>query len=89
MTPICRTDLPLLSNPTRWTRNFKKSATPGKWILFNDDKSVVSVQPNGNVDTRNEGTDGAFEQFELIGDKFVCAYEGCASPAIYGVLVIP
>jgi hypothetical protein len=89
MTPICRTDLPLLKNPTTWTRNFKPSSAAGKWILFNDDKRVLSVQPNGNVDTRNEGTDGLFEQFDLIGDKFICAYEACALPAIYGVVVVP
>ena len=89
MTLICRTDRPLLSNPTKWTRNFKKSSLAGKWILFNDDKSVVSIQPNGNVDTRPEGTDGPFEQFDLIGDKFVSANEGCVAPAVYGVVVVP
>ena len=86
MKALYRTDKPLLANPTAWTTRVKPSAVAGKYVAWNENETVISIQPNGDVQERPKGTDGPYEQSELIGDKFV--YD-VGTPVIYGAVVKP
>lgn len=56
------------------------SGTSGKSRLAYPDGLVVSVQPDGSLETRPAGTDGAWEQCTIDGGIAVYAGTGKAWP---------
>lgn len=61
-------------NIWRWLKEVP-SALAGhvKLVFINND--VLSVQPNGTIETRAPGTDGPFEQLEKRNQYYVSDYE--------------
>jgi hypothetical protein len=54
----------------------KPSSRAGAVNVINADGSVMSVQPDGSVETRPSGTDGAWEQACVNGSWIVFAPNG-------------
>ena len=52
----------------------------GKSLLVNGDGSIVSVQPDGSIQSRPPGTDGAWEQCVISGGIALFAGTGQCWP---------
>lgn len=69
MIAISNTPLPNLTD-LRLASTLKPSSNPGCVNVINTDGTVMSVQPNGTVETRPAGADGSFEQ-GIVNGAFI------------------
>lgn len=71
---VLYTNRPLFKSPDGWLRGTLQPLggyPAGYFTLVSAAGRVVSVQPNGVVDSRDPGTAGPYEICRLIGDKLI------------------
>lgn len=61
----------------------------GYWTLETTAGGIISVQPNGSVETRDPGTFGPYETAGRMGDLFVYCPDGKAVYSFRWVNVVP
>ncbi len=66
---------PGITTVTNEAHTLVPSAVPGKLLCTRRrDQRVLSLQPHGSQEYRDPGTDGPFEQAELVGASLVYDY---------------
>lgn len=71
-------------NATGWRRvEVKQSSSAGKVNVILADGSSLSVAPNGIEAPIPHGSDGAWEQAVVKGNRIVYDYDGIAFPVVY------
>lgn len=69
---IFYTDQDILLKPAVWLAGITTpSARPGFVNIQTPTDRVASMQPFGVMQTRPVGTDGPYEQFQMVGDKLI------------------
>lgn len=69
---IYTTDPILMSNNWAFGRLVPSTTYPGKWLILTPNNGrVVSMQPSGNIEYRDPGVDGGYEQATKIGEDLL------------------
>ena len=78
-----RSNTDILKGPTTWvTGTFSPSSEPGK-VIWTEAAGVLSVQPDGSLEHRAAGTDGAYERAVQSGTRLV--YD-VGTPVVFSVI---
>ena len=79
-----RTSRDILGNPLTWVAGSLSPSSESGKVLWTEAAGVLSVQPDGSIEHRPTGTDGAYERATQSGSRLV--YD-VGTPVIFSVVV--